>query len=280
MIKIKTVALLTTLASMGSTILLSGCGEAKDLSNITYNELLEDNDVKDNTLLDEKKNNNYFTIDGINYIEAADQLVRNINIAKELDKVDFKDTKELNNKLTDVEKEEALNYSLVQITGMIGVLNEKADSLKDLEHQLKLYQKLDYLKDYCKEYIEKHGRNITLKVMKESVKASIADDLGDSLELIDNIKIPEKSKIDNLDIRVLINGDRYNVEKNSITSKTIDYIYAIQRAENISGEQEYNTYLKGIDLAKKMTVAGVDIIDSNINNVYNEEEIINKYSKK
>ena len=269
---------------LAGTISLSftGCNGRVDMSDVTFGQLLEISDVKDNTLMDEliETGGCQFEED-MTYVEAADRLIKYMDITEKLSKINFDGVSELR-KLTDEEYMETLNYSDEEIDLLIETINKaKMDDLVDEENKLIAYKKLDFLNNYCNEFVHKNGEKISEKVMLLAVKTSMADEFDIPVEDINSVTIPKNMGGSEPDSYVIdVNGKRYIVPLNSEEMwNTINYIYQLQSA-SLTDKTEKETYRKAINFAKTTMAAGVNINGNIVKVDHNAKDIEENYLKR
>lgn len=276
-VKAKVIPLL--LAGTISTVGLTGCNGTVNMSDITFGQLLEISDVKDNTLMDEllEQGGCQFEED-MTYLEAADLLIRYMDIVEKLDKINFDGVSELR-KLTDAEYIETLDYTDEDIDLLIETIKKaKMDDLVDEENKLTAYKKLNFLNDYCNEFIHENGERISERVMLLSVKTAVADELDLPVDEIGSITIPKSNGNSEPESYAIdVNDKRYYVPLNSEEMwNTINYIYQLQSA-NLTDKTEKETYRKAINYAKTTMAAGVNIKGNKIKIDHNAHEIQENY---
>lgn len=168
-VKAKVIPLL--LAGAISSVGLTSCNGTVNMGDVTFEQLLEISDVKDNTLMDElvEQGGCQFTED-MTYLEAADRLLKYMDITEKLSSISFDGVSELR-KLSDEEYLETLDYTDEDIDLLIETIKDnKNKELIDEENKLIAYKKLNFLNDYCNNFIHENGERISERVMLLSVK--------------------------------------------------------------------------------------------------------------
>ena len=258
---------------VGTTLTFTGCSGKVNMDKYTMSELMANEEVKDLTLMDELiEQGNLMYTDELNYIEAANQLERYMDIVEEIESIDYSEVSQLA-PLTAEEYLTTLDLSLGEVQVLKTMATSKATDLVSMERKLTAMKKLDYLYRNCKEWISQNGRNLTSKLMIHTVKSSLADELGISTEDYSTITIPpiKDAKTANEGFKIEV-GDSYYVVPTSSDEiwNTISYTYRVQHddfqedSDKKSGSIEYKTYRKAINYAKTTLSAGANIKNGKI----------------
>ena len=236
----------------GITLSLSGCNGRVDMSSISFEDLLAIEEVSNVSLMDDAVDAGLFNFtDDKSYVEAADDLLRYLDIIDQLANIDFSEVKQLS-KLDDDQYLETINYSLDDVKELKELLHSKDKSLVAQENKINAYKKLDFLNNYCKDFVHNNGKDISLSMMMKAVKTSIAAELGLSVNDISDVVIPpNESGVNDEPHYEIIVGDKEYTIKLSFNEmcNTIDYIYSVQRA-SLNDKTEYETYRKALNYAK------------------------------
>lgn len=276
MIKIKLKKILPYLVYCGSSIvLLSGCGIKYDSKKVS--ELLEDTSVKNDTLLDELAESGQLQFnEELSLIEAADRLETYMNICVMLDKKNLDSAKELE-PLSEEDCKIAENYNEDDVKELIKNCNcitndsSKSDSLRFLH----------YLKGYCRDWINENGKDVSVRLMINSIKAAIADDLIFDVSEYKNISIPPYNSDFKGDesFYVLVGDERITVDTNKIAN-AIDYIYILQRKKK--DEVSDDMCREALNSAKETMLYAANVKDSflNLNGTIVDKQNDRSYVKK
>lgn len=258
---------------MAGTIIFSVSGNSKDRTiNETIQELIESEDVKEITLLDELIEDGYLqSIDGRNLIENADCLIHYMDIVERLESIDFTGVEELH-PLREEDYEKALSLTDEEIRFYSEAATKKAKTQEEQDEKLYALKMLNYLNNYIKEWIRQNGTGISINMLMAAVKGSIAAELGLSEEEYETIRIPENRKTikdDDFTYTIMVGNKSYSVPtKATGIWDGIEYIYEMQSAtfdeDDSSSSRRYQTYRKAIQFAKMTMILGVDINDRDI----------------
>ena len=261
---------------------LSGCHKNVEMGDISYTELMDIDDVKNVTIMDELIEEDYLNFDDdLNYVQAADQLEEYMQIVETLKSINFSDVEKLRT-LTEEEYQATLDLSVEDVKLLKEVATSKSTSLKDTEDRLVALKELNYLNDYCKDWIKSNGKSISLKLMMSAVKSSVGDEFNIPLEEYSTITIPAhySSSSGPTDYSIEVGGKTYLVpESQKEIWNTIGYIYTLQSA-NVSDKNAFETYRKAINYAKVTTAAGANVKNGKIETQYDGSYITKNYLTK
>ena len=273
-----------------ATILLAGtmafsltaCGGHVDMKMLTPSEVLEIQDVKDVTLIDELIAAGMLNYSGeLDIIEAADQLERYLDIIDVLKDMDFKQVSDLD-KLSDEEYQEVFSLPIEEIEKLKEEANYKGKDLVLTERKLKALKQLNYLYNYCTIWAHENGQDISFEFMMAAVKGSVADELELGVEDYKTIKLPPaaRSASSEPDYFIVCVGDKnYKVPVGAGELwNTINYIYEVQTAK-LTEETEYPTYRKALNYAKTTMAAGANAKKDKLTEQYNASYIKENYTK-
>lgn len=267
---------ITSLLLAGATAFtLSSCGTV-EMSSLTTKDLLEIEDVKDATLIDELidagklKSGEESTI-----VEQADKLERYMNIVDKTSSIDLTGVDELI-PLTEDEEKKVLEMSDEELATLIEQAKSKEKDLKSLENRIIALKKIYYLNKYCNEWIKVNGRNISIDFMIAAVKASVACELGLEPDEYSQVSIPALlSHNPERDCYIIEVGDKNYIIKSSTEElwNTIDYIYTVQSANHITDETRFPTFRKALNYAKTTIAAGCSVKDDKLEERYSSSHI-------
>ena len=264
---------------------LTGCKSGKaDLTSISINELMENDDVKDATLIDELVESghlNYTTAEGqMDLITSAGQLEKYMDISDKLSSMDFAGVEDLL-PLAEEEYQEALSLSDDEIDRLIEASKYEGKSLVQLEQKLVALKKLNYLYSYTTNWAKSNGRDISTRLMMASVKASLADELDLSVEDYGNITIPAATRSLSegpASYYIKVGEESYEVPTRSEEIwNTIDYIYDLQSAKSI--KEPFKTYRKAINFSKTTIAAGSNLKNKKLEPQYDASYLEKNYVK-
>ena len=259
---------------------LSACNGHVDMKSKSPSNLLEIQEVKDITLLDElMAANELYYFGELDVVEAADQLERYLDIIDLLKKMDFSGVSELE-PLTEEQYQEPFSLPLEEIEKLVEKATYKGKDLAQTEEKLIALKQLDHLYTECTNWVHQNGQDVSIAFMIASVKASLASELGLSTEEYSNIIIPPaRRSVSNGPEPYMINvgNEHYMVPVGSGEIwNTMDYIYEVQGA-TLEGEKEYQTYRKSLNFGKTTIAAGSDIKKNNKVVEQNGESYIKKH---
>ena len=243
-------------------LLLTSCGVKYDSKK--FSELLADTSVKNDTLLDELDENGNLQYDeNLSLLEAADRLETYINICQKIDKnkIDIIDD---SNTLSEKEIQSIENLSEDDIDNLIKYASYSGSNFEKNADKAKAIRILSNLKTYCRDWINKNGREVSIKIMINSVKSSIADEENLDISEYENITIPSYELAFNSGKSFYVIVDDKNISIcTNVIGDTIDYIYMLQRMSNDEVTDE--TCLEALERAKETMVYGCDINDNKAN---------------
>ena len=259
------------------------------MDTVSFESLMSDDDIKDSTLIDEliaagELPAGYDTEE--NVIAAADKLERYLDIVETTSSLDYKDVDKLEE--LPAEKLEGLeDISLEDVQTLVEEYKTNKTDLVSLEKKLIAIKKLNYINNYCTQWIVDNGRSVSQRIMKASVKASVADDLEYSIDDYKYISIRERIRSANDepgDYVIDIKDDKslkVPISSDEIWN-TIDYIYAVENAKFDEGlqEREIATYRKALNYAKTTLAAGADIKKNKVKPENSASDIKKNYIKK
>lgn len=248
------------------SISLMGCSGNVDMSNMSYNDLMSINDVKDNTIIDELIDDGLLSYDSHStYVDACDRLVRCMNISDLLKDIDFSELSKLDS-LNEEDYLVSLSLTDEEIDSLKSIVKGKANTLVEQENKLKAYKQLGYLNNYCTDFICNNGKDICETMMFASVKGAVADELG--LDSFKSISIPQYFYAGDgpTDYEISVGDETYNIPLDSEEIwNTVNYIYSLQsyripsEIDNKEFDNIKKTYRKAINYAMTTTAAGVNI---------------------
>lgn len=287
--KLKVKKTATALLLAGCLFNVTGCNGKVDMDTVSFESLMSDDDIKDSTLIDEliaagELPAGYDTEE--NVIAAADKLERYLDIVETTSSLDYKDVDKLEE--LPAEKLEGLeDISLEDVQTLVEEYKTNKTDLVSIEKKLIAIKKLNYINNYCTQWIVDNGRSVSQRIMKASVKASVADDLEYSIDDYKYISIRERIRSANDepgDYIIDIKDDKtlkVSPSSNEIWN-TIDYIYAVENAKFDEGlqEREIATYRKALNYAKTTLAAGVDIKKNKVKPENSASDIKKNYIKK
>ena len=267
---------------LAGAVSLTGCNGKVDMKSFTFDELLSYENVKDVTLLDELADDGKIRFNNkLNVLEAADMLEKYINIVKMTDSIDFSEVDDLR-KLSNREYYDTLNLSEKQVKELVEQGSRKSKTLKDTEEKLDTIKKLDFLNSYCKKWINDNGKNISLSIMENAVRASVADEFDVTVDDYYLVSIPgEQSSLaeEAIPYSVIVGDNNYSLDVNyNEMWNTISYIFDIKNTD-IEDQSKYDTYLKAINFAKTTIAAGSNIKNGDLEAQYDAHYIKKKYLK-
>lgn len=267
---------------LAGAVSLTGCNGKVDMKSFTFDELLSYENVKDVTLLDELADDGKIRFNNkLNVLEAADMLEKYINIVKMTDSIDFSEVDDLR-KLSNREYYDTLNLSEKQVKELVEQGSRKSKTLKDTEEKLDTIKKLDFLNSYCKKWINDNGKNISLSIMENAVRASVADEFDVTVDDYYLVSIPgEQSSLaeEAIPYSVIVGDNNYSLDVNyNEMWNTINYIFDIKNTD-IEDQSKYDTYLKAINFAKTTIAAGSNIKNGDLEAQYDAHYIKKKYLK-
>lgn len=234
---------------------LSSCGSV-DMSELSTKDLLAIESVADLTTLDELIENDKLKT---NIVAEADQLERYMDIVDKVSKLDFEGVEELR-PLSEEEKNAIPSLTDEEIEELIEQSKSKNKDLKSLEDKIIALKKLMYLKEYCNSWVKDYGREISIDFMMASVKASVANELGISIDDYHKIKIPAllHSSGDELpNYCIEYEGEIYRISSGDRELwDTINYIYRVQTADKINDGTRFATFRKALNYGKTTIAAG------------------------
>jgi len=259
---------------------LTGCAGRVDMKKLSPSALLEIQDVKDVTLVDELLEKEELSYnDDLNIIEAAEKLEKSLDILEDLKDIDFKDVSRLDS-LTEEQKASALSLTKEDIELLKEDATYNGKDLVEFERKLFALKTLYHLKETTKDWVEYNGRDISIEYMMAAVKGSVADELGLSTKDYSKITIPAKFYSKEPEDYVIHVGDdiyRVPVGVGEIWN-TIDYIYAVQEA-TLKGDKELETYRKALNYGKTTMAAGSNHKKNKLSEQYSASYIEKNYVK-
>lgn len=267
---------------LAGAVSLTGCNGKVDMKSFTFDELLSYENVKDVTLLDELADDGKIRFNNkLNVLEAADMLEKYINIVKMTDSIDFSEVDDLR-KLSNREYYDTLNLSEKQVKELVEQGSRKSKTLKDTEEKLDTIKKLDFLNSYCKKWINDNGKIISLSIMENAVRASVADEFDVTVDDYYLVSIPgEQSSLaeEAIPYSVIVGDNNYSLDVNyNEMWNTINYIFDIKNTD-IEDQSKYDTYLKAINFAKTTIAAGSNIKNGDLEAQYDAHYIKKEYLK-
>ncbi len=252
----------------GTVLTLTGCNGKVDMKDHTVAQLMEIDDIKDKTLLDELMEAGYtYFDDEITCVDAADLLKTRMDIVELLSDMDFSEVKNLR-PLSSVEYEETEELSLDEVKLLKQMATTKKTDLVSMENKLFAMKNLAYLYDYCNEWIEEKGATIATSFMLHTVKAALADELNLSVEDYKKISLPPVKQQGGTDYIIYAASEEYTVPQGvKEIWNTIDYIYQVQHADSKKGltdKTRFATFRKAINYGKTTLACGMNIKNGKI----------------
>ena len=254
----------------------AGCSTV-DMKDITPSALVDIQDVKDSTLLDELvEQGRLMYSEKLNVVEAATKLERLLNILDLLKSVDFKDVESLQ-PLSNEESEKVLSFSDEQIKELIDQSSYKGKEVLLLEKKLTALKQLDYLRKYSNEWIKLNGASVSEKFMISAVKASVADEFGLSVDQYDMITIMPCDTNNSNSYNIQVGDTMYHVPMSaSEIWDTMDYTYKLQTAVPTE-ETLAATCRKALNYGKITIAAGSNVKKDTIVEQYDSSSIKKNY---
>lgn len=271
----------------GLSLGFTGCGKTNniDMTQTTISNLISQDEIKTITSLDDLVNDGVLNYnDELNEVEAADRLEKYMNSVEKIEAikdVDFSEVSQLS-KLNDNEYKESINYSEGEIDALIEQAKYEGNDLIQWENKLSAVKKLDYIHTHCKEWIFRNGMNVSIDIMIDSVKASLAAEIGIPTEDYKLIRIDAKPSNEPTELKIIVDEKEFYVNsKQKEIYDTIDYIYTLQRIKNTDSKpkNEYETYKKALNYAKITIAAGSNLKNGDIEVQNSESYIEENYSK-
>lgn len=286
-LKIRKTALITLIAS---SLAITGCSKSRltgtaNLSSVSFQELMANDDIKCITIADELiEENKLLYNDDDTIFDAADKLEKYLNIIDKINGFNFVGAESLES-LDEQTKEEAKNYSLEEINNLIAFAKTKDNDLVSLEKKIDATKKLFYLQNYCKEWIMDNGQRISEQLLKTTVKCSVGAELNYSCNDYNCIFIPPRNEIpsDGGFYCIDTNNGRYRVKSNAKEIyNSIGYIYDIQMSSfsEKSKNNLYDTCRKALQYSKTTMAAGCEIKKDKIVEHNNACEIEKQFIRK
>ena len=250
---------LCVLALAGTLVL--GCkscvGEA-NLSNITPSAILEIQEVKDVTQMDELLLNNQLRFEGEqDIVEAADELQFSLDIIDELKDMDFTGVEGLQ-ELTDEQYQEVFSLPIEEIRVLKKQASYKGKDLALVQQKLIALKQLDLLYRTCLSWVHQYGQDVSFGYMMAAVKCSVADELNVPYSSITLPPAYRSSSMGPQPYVIKVGDQTYQVPVGARELwDTINYIYEIQGAK-LTEKTEFPTYRKAINFGKITIAAGSD----------------------
>lgn len=274
-VKIVKDKLLPILLAGGISLSLSGCGGNVDMSSKSFHGLLEMDEVRNTTQIDEQTLYGNLSDDDLTSINMADTLERYIYYLEQTKDIDFTGVEQLR-LLDEDEYIETKTISDDDLKILIGYAKNEGETLVDQENHLIALKKLKYLHDYCDNWVRLNGKRVSVNMMINSVKAAVADELDLSIDDYANMIIPANYNQDhefNNKYYIKVGTDVYYISSDAREiCNTIDYIYEMQTAD-ISPENELNSYKKALNYAKTTIAAGANLANGEITSEHNADYI-------
>ncbi|MBP5678848.1 MAG: hypothetical protein J6X28_03360 [Bacilli bacterium] len=258
---------------------LSACNGEVNMKSMSPSFLLELQDVKDRTLLDELLiNNDLGYLEDLDIIEAADQLERYLDIMDQLKSMNFEGVRELS-PLTEEQYAEAFSLPKEEIDLLIKKANYKGKDVTLLDEKMIALKQLENLYRTCNEWVRTYGQSISISFMLSSVKAALADELNLSVEDYRKVTIPPARRSASegpVPYRIQVGDTSYTVPVGAGEIwNTINYIYEVQ-ISTLEGDRELETYRKALNYGKTTIACGIDLGKKN----QVQEEVNASYVKK
>ena len=264
----KTIAALLTAGTI--SLMCTGCGVI-DTSEVSFNDVLENPIVQDITVLDDEAKTDdsiKHDFEDVKKLEIALEIY-NLNRTMSFEEVDSLIP------LTDEEKEELLKLDIDEIKEIKEISQDNHTDLLSLENRLIATKKIAYLDEYYRDFLKEKGLVVSERILKDSIKGSIASEKNTSTDYVKIGSMPSKD----LDfLTITIEGEEYKVKtSNKEMWNGIEYIYSIELAdeEHMDEEDIRDTCIKALDFAKTITLKGSNIKDDKI-----VEQYSNGYVKK
>ena len=262
---------------------LSGCDNGTvEMDSLTTSQVLNIDDVKDVTLIDELIESGKLRFDNeMTIVDAADQLERYMDISDHLKSLDFTGVTELR-PLTEEEYEAVLTLSMDDIDLLVEDAKYDGKDLLKIEQKLTALKELEHLYTYCTTWAHNYGKNISLSMMMAAVKGSVADELDIPVESYATIKIPANTSNTSdgpKSYYVKVDETYYEVPMSAEEIwNTIGYIYTLQ-SSNLPEENEFPTYRKALNYAKTTMAAGASLKNKKLEEQYDASYIKENYVK-
>lgn len=289
--KLKVKKTATALLLAGCLFNLTGCYGNVDMDTVTLESLMEDDDIKDSTLIDELIAAGELDFEPYdekhdfheNLIEASDRLERYMDIVDVTSYLDYKDVDKLD-PLLEKDLEGLKDISLEEVNNLVEIATSDKKDLVSMENKLKAIKKLNYINTFCNEWIIANGKRISEKMMKVSVKASIANELDYTTDDYKYIGIRPRIEKEPGDYIIDIKDDKaLKVPQSSEEIwNTINYVYAVENADfdDSLRERERATYRKSLNFAKTTLAAGAEIKKDKVKPENDASDIKKSYIKK
>lgn len=269
------------------SLALNSCNGYVDMKSITANELLNNSEVANVTIMDEMIDDGELKYcEDLNIIEAADKLERCMDIVDAISKENLEDVDKLEQLSNDyyesllillTEDKEPVMESIETIKK---AAHYKGNDYLLLERKLNALKILNYLKNYCNDWVKENGKDISIKFMMAAEKCAIGSELNISTDDYSSIKIDKQTSTKEPESNyVEVGNKRYEIKNSSDELwNTQNYIYAVQIYKPENGK-EFETYRKAINLGKITIAAGANVKNDSIEEQYTASYIKKNYIK-